>query len=417
MQAAKMTYKFDIGVVLDKFRAVLDDAGLIPGEIIPDGKLRRCGIMTHPKSVNGWYVLHSNPFAGAYGDWSAEKSRTWCMDGQNLSVADHERLSAEINKQRQKREAAHLVKMQLAATKARKYLSGLHPATGINPYLKSKGVTPCPGLLADSDQLVVPVQCPDNSHPMSYQTVHTDGKKRFMPDGRVSGGYFVIRGDDGPIIICEGIATGLSIYMATGQTVLVAFSAHNLLAVAQMARDRYPDRQIVVAGDNDIGTESKTGANPGVEAATKAAAAINAKVAIPVEGGDWNDCHQAHSLEVVRAGIDAARTPDQSAAVESRPAEIDWEQPIPFDNLNAPPIPQKNIPEPLCGFCGYCAEALQVPLDLVFCSALGALAAAAQGKYIVSVKGGYTEPLCIYMVAVLPPGRGSPAPWKNARPH
>ena len=118
MQAAKMTYEFDIDSVLDKFRAVLDEAGLIPGEIVPDGRLRRCGTTTHPKSTNGWQVLHSNPFAGAYGDWATGISDTWGMDGQTISSADRERLREEIHRQRQKREAAHLLKIQLAATKA-----------------------------------------------------------------------------------------------------------------------------------------------------------------------------------------------------------------------------------------------------------------------------------------------------------
>ncbi len=281
MQAAKMTYEFDIDSVLDKFRAVLDEAGLIPGEIVPDGRLRRCGTTTHPKSTNGWQVLHSNPFAGAYGDWATGISDTWGMDGQTISSADRERLREEIHRQRQKREAAHLLKIQLAATKARKYLSGIHPATGLNSYLERKGFDPCPGLLADGDLLVVPVLDPDHGQIISFQRIAPDGSKRFMADGHTACGYFAIRCDDGPLVICEGIATGLSIYMATGRTVLVAFSPRNRVTVAQMARERYPDRPIIIAGDNDTDTESKTGANPGVKAATEAASAVNGLVAIP----------------------------------------------------------------------------------------------------------------------------------------
>ncbi len=386
-----------------EFGAALIDAGLQPGEIAPDGKIRRHGTAGHPKSKNGWHVLHANPFAGAYGDWSTGASGTWSFANETLSIADRERLRSEIDRQRQKRKAAEAVKNQIAASKAREYLAGLQPATDANPYLQYKGVQPCPGLLMDGDDLIVPVLGSDGQQ-ISYQRIDQTGGKRFAAGCLVAGGWFAIKGDNGPLLICEGLATGSSIHEATGHTVLVAFSAGNLLAVARMARSQYPERKVIIAADNDTKTESKTGSNPGVEAATKAAREISGLLATPSQPGDWNDVHATHGSDVVRAGIEDARAPVQPTVVESAPAESDWEHPIPFDNMQAPSIPSDNIPEPLRGFCLSCAEAMQVPFDLVFCAALGALAAASQGKYVVVVKGGYTEPLSIYMVAVLPPG-------------
>ena len=86
--------------------------------------------------------------------------------------------------------------------------------------------------------------------------------KKFMKGGQMSGGYFSIPGNDGPQILVEGITTGLSVNMATGNPVIVAFFANNLTAVARMARDRYPNREIIIAADNDVATFAKHGKKP-----------------------------------------------------------------------------------------------------------------------------------------------------------
>ena len=95
--------------------------------------------------------------------------------------------------------------------------------------------------------------------------------------------------------------------------------------------------------------------------------------------------------------------------------EIDWEKPILFGDINVPPINPKYVPEPIRSFSIALSESVQVPFELAFCAALGALAAAAQGKYIIAVKGGYTEPLCIYLVAVLPPGERKSSTLEKAK--
>jgi phage/plasmid primase-like uncharacterized protein len=56
-----------------------------------------------------------------------------------------------------------------------------------------------------------------------------------MLGGRTGGGFHLI-GDDGAldfIIVVEGFATGMSIHLATGYPVAVAFCAHNKRVVAR----------------------------------------------------------------------------------------------------------------------------------------------------------------------------------------
>jgi putative DNA primase/helicase len=96
--------------------------------------------------------------------------------------------------------------------------------------------------------------------------------------------------------------------MATDYTVIAAMDAGNLLPVAEALRSRFPEADLVIAADND----DKPGrtANPGVEAARKAAAAVDARLAIPTMPGDANDLFCAEGAGAVAALVaSAARIP------------------------------------------------------------------------------------------------------------
>ena len=352
-----------------EFGRVLADAGLLPVEIVPDGKLRRCGTKDKPNSSNGWHLLFAEPLAGAYGNWSTGLSDKWCMTGTALSEEDRKRLRETIRQQKAEREAGEKAEQAVAIEKARAYLAALPAATDDNPYLSGKGVKACPGLLADGDVLIVPVMGSDGQ-PMSYQRITPAGDKRFATGCPVAGGWFAIKGNGDPLQICEGLATGLSIHEATGQTVLCAFSAGNLLAIAKVARDRYPARGIILAADNDSKTAERTGHNPGVEKATEATREVNGLLAIPSQSGDWNDVHAAHGLDAVRLGIEAAWAPKQPATTE------DWPAPVPLpDGLPAvAPFALELLPETLRPWAADIAERMQCPPDFVGAAIIAALA-------------------------------------------
>ena len=92
----------------------------------------------------------------------------------------------------------------------------------------------------------------------AYETTGGSNKE-FLRGGQKAGCFFRI----GPpttdestsvIVICEGYATGASIYEATGATVLVAFDAGNLGRVAKVVRTAKPAIRIVLAADDDRAT-------------------------------------------------------------------------------------------------------------------------------------------------------------------
>jgi len=109
-------------------------------------------------------------------------------------------------------------------------------------------------------------------------------------------------------VICEGWATGASLHIATGHRVVAAMDAGNLLPVAEALRSQYPEADLIIVADND----DKPGrtANPGVEAARKAAAATDALLAISATPGDANDLFCAGGIEAVATLVaSAARIP------------------------------------------------------------------------------------------------------------
>lgn len=111
------------------------------------------------------------------------------------------------------------------------------------------------------------------------QRINHDGEKRFYLGGKVRGLFYPIGLNEDPkdLYLCEGIATGLTIYQLQKIPVIVAFNAKNQIPVAELMRWRYPDAVIVIAGDNDHATPG----NPGKAAAELAAIRSNSDWTIP----------------------------------------------------------------------------------------------------------------------------------------
>lgn len=277
---------------LQQFSARLREAGLVVNHIEADGVLHRCGVSGKEQGADGAYKAFLDaPASIWWKNWRTGDEGSWCgKSGKDMTAAEL----------------------------AGKLWEAAHAATDAHPYLARKEV-PAFGLRLARGWLVVPV-LDASGKPQSLQFITGEGEKRFMPGGKTAGGHFPIPakdgGEDGPLLIAEGYATGASLRLSTGFAVLVAFNAGNLEAVARMARKRYAGREIVLCADNDVETRKPDGTpwNPGAEAAGKAAASIGGKLAIcpSIDGGkaDFNDLHRARSLEAVRQAVEKARRKD-----------------------------------------------------------------------------------------------------------
>jgi putative DNA primase/helicase len=172
-------------------------------------------------------------------------------------------------------------------------------------------------------RLVVPLQDIDGRiH--SVEFIAPDGAKRYLAGGAKKGHFAVVGADPalleeptGPVLICEGWATGASLHIATGHTVIAAMDAGNLMPVAEALRARFPEADLVLVADND--EKPDRDGNPGVEAARKVALAVDGRLAVPDSPGDANDLFCAEGPDAVAAAggwcdPDPAATADLSRA-------------------------------------------------------------------------------------------------------
>ena len=86
------------------------------------------------------------------------------------------------------------------------------------------------------------------------------------------------------------------------------------------------------------------------------------------------------------------------------PDNQEWEKPIPFNEIDTPSFPTENLPGPLSAFIECLAESTQTPEEMAGILSLGVLATAFQSKFTVEITPDWREPLCLYCVAVAPPG-------------
>jgi len=97
----------------------------------------------------------------------------------------------------------------------------------------------------------------------------------------VVGGFERLRGAKA-LLIAEGYATAATVSELLGQPAVAALDAGNLMAVAKALREKHPNTPIVIVGDDDRGQEQKSGSNPGLTKAQKAAEAVGGTLLVPI---------------------------------------------------------------------------------------------------------------------------------------
>jgi putative DNA primase/helicase len=175
-------------------------------------------------------------------------------------------------------------------------------------YLVSKGIDVVGNVRKHLDAMVLDLR-DSNGELTGLQFISEDGRKRFLKGSRTAGSFFTLADrPDLPLVICEGYATAASIFKATDYPTVAAFSSGNLPRVANDLRRKWPQREIIIASDNDAFTSG----NPGVTMATEAAMAIGGKFVVPQFGDtsshptDFNDLARLEGLDAVKRQIQAA---------------------------------------------------------------------------------------------------------------
>lgn len=298
----------------DDVLATLHSIGLMPENIVADGKNQRCPVAGKPNKKDGSYRIYvwKGEVVLVATNWLTGESIRWTSSsGTKLS--------------RQQKRALERGLAKIEETEAKSWAKAAERARNIfdtadeceeHAYITGKGVGLAPDLkMYTRGRLLVPAYDKDGVL-TSLQSISLDGEKRFLPGGRIGGCYFSV-GDitnADIILVGEGLATMLSLHECTGHSAVVAFFAGNLLAVAKAIRELAPNAKIIICADNDVRDDGSI--NTGVEKATEAALDVGAYLAVPVlkkKGQyvkcDFNDLHLKKGKAHVRAVIANAKKP------------------------------------------------------------------------------------------------------------
>ncbi|WP_131795489.1 DUF3987 domain-containing protein [Fluoribacter gormanii] len=371
---------------IEQFRNAIEQAGITPPvKIECDGKIHRFSSNGRPQDNAGWYLLHLDGIAaGCFGDWRTGVNQNWRADiGRGLSheeEAEHRNRVREMQIKRQEEEI--LIKAE-AQAKALSIWKKARPSTDTHAYLVKKGIKTHSAKQIDG-ALVLPLR-DENSTLHSLQFINENGEKRFLVGGRVSGCYFSIGSIQDAKVLCivEGFSTGATIHEATDYPIAVAFNAGNLLAVATVMREKFPELTLILCADDDFKVDS----NPGLSRATEAARHINGLLAVPKfdtnrpdDKTDFNDMAEMYGNESVRQVIEQtilSKNLEHTLLIDS-PMD-NWSKPQPLiAKLESEPYPLDALPDSIREAVEEVQRFTKAPLPLVISSALAALSLAAQ---------------------------------------
>lgn len=307
-----------------EFSASLRSAGLIlPGSPIMDGQLYRVPVEGDSKGqTSGAYVGFSDGHpAGYIHNYKTGFSLKWksALKGAILNPKEKAALDSEYAKKQEEREKEkEAIAQDTAAIIGENWIHFESADTHL--YLDTKGVQShglktntlgalqfrggkedAPQHWSGKEELLVPVMDIDGNL-WAAQSIDDQGRKSFPRGSKLQGGHFVLGtpGESETLLISEGYSTGATVHELTGLPVVIAFHSGNLPAVAEAFREKYPEKNLVIAGDDDH--QKPLDKNVGRIKAEEAALAVNGYSLFPKfektdSGTDWNDFMKKNGKE------------------------------------------------------------------------------------------------------------------------
>lgn len=213
-------------------------------ELIADGKIHRyCKNKTSKKDE--WYFARwfENQLLVSFGSWTDDSKHIY-KSWTNENVP-----SCYNSEQVQKEYIEELHKIQHEASVYAETIWKEASECNAHPYLTRKKVKSY-GVRVYKNHLIIPIY--DYKQKLtSIQYIDPEGNKRFLSGGKIKGCWYVL-GDLSKAdvaYLAEGYATAASIFEATDVPVIIAFSASQLLPVASLVQDDYPNLKIFNARD------------------------------------------------------------------------------------------------------------------------------------------------------------------------
>jgi putative DNA primase/helicase len=278
----------------EEFAEALRSVGCVVsgGHPMMDGATHRISVVGEKhseKAGSGFYVGHLDGHpAGYIKNNKTGDEMKWKAKGYSLDPEQKARMVAEAADKMRARDAEHERLQQRTAERLEKQLSQFRSIESPTPYMIAKGIDVHAGALTDSEGRKTYLPATDvNGKMWSMQYIGDDGTKRFAKHSRVEGCFHVVGGidrlKDAPaLVIGEGYATAASLAESLGFATVAAFNSGNLVHVATVLQAKFPDKTVVIAGDDDAHLEATQGVNPGREKAQEAASAVGGTVLLPI---------------------------------------------------------------------------------------------------------------------------------------
>ena len=287
----------------------MNEFDLFPGEMVLDGNIHRFKNMDD-KGKNSWYIGFDNGDfqAGAFGCFKMGIHEKYLSI--STSHMTKEQKTAYAKQQQELAAQVESIKLNMNNTAAREaqniFNNGLKNDVDSHQYLIDKDVA-SHGLKVNKEKLLIPMFNIDGEI-VNIQSINISGEKRFHKGGLVKGCFYLIGEVKDIIVLCEGYATGATIYSAVKEATVICFNSTNLKEVASEFSSLHPNASILIAGDDDRFNEI----NSGRVEATKAAKYIGGCTVFPTFKDidcddetltDFNDLQRIYGVKVVKSQI------------------------------------------------------------------------------------------------------------------
>ncbi len=363
-----------------------------------DGQFHRFSIDSNRTKKDEWYIARSWEYLGkryftaSYGSWSTnQKFRFESWTNEYFSEKEHLEIQKYLNNIEEQIEVERKKRQEEASQEANEiWKHALRVPTEQHlAYLQAKNIEPYNIRFGDNPNRFPSVILPlwnIEGKISTLQFISTDANGKtyntFLAGGEKKGCFFVI-GDlrnAASFLVTEGYATGASLYKADGRPIVVAFGAGNLDSVIGKLRIKYPNREIIIAGDDDKHHLK----NPGRTHAIAAAKAHGCKVVFPTfqEGlllsnseppKDFNDLANLCGLEEVRKQLKTAQGVTDTTDITSSDSfgstleAQKWEKPRDLKSVLLPvsKLDPMILPEPVRSYAQDVSYRMQCPLEFV----------------------------------------------------
>lgn len=252
-----------------------------------------------------YYIIFYNQIGALFGCWRRDIYVKWFAKSYHkLSYYDKAKYQQQIERfEKEKKE-----RKEIGLLRCKKNWELSQEPDEKHDYLIRKKIKPLYCRQLEKNLLIPIFDCFGDIQSIQYISPGKDKNKLYETGTSYKNGYLPL-GERivSPLRLCEGYATGCSIYEAIGAPVFVCFSAFNLIEIAKWIRKKFKDLEIHICADDDRKNENKIGKNIGLISAIKTAKEINAKIVYPdftnisnaENATDFNDLMCLQGIEAV----------------------------------------------------------------------------------------------------------------------